>query len=529
MLLRINSFVITMTTINAPPSEQYFEHIEVTHNDILPEEECQGNLLKSVLPCSDTFITTEELTEYSDGADDHVQTGHQSAADTSRRRCMLYAILVGIAAAIAAITVVVFNQSGNTFSPQSAPAYPTSSRPSYAPVPLDENEEVSILGPDEKLLPGESVASPNERYLFEFTDAGGLKLSTSSGEVLWAVHDEVGATLSMQWDGNLVFRTASQSVAWRSTTSQHPDASLRLDNRGRLAVISSDGVTPLWMAGVPGGEYDSTTASSSSSLKFPVRGAFYYPWFPETWAVSGSPVFFDPTLGKYSNGDRTVQTAHVEALAYAHVDLAIASWWGPNSKKDRARITNLMDKSTQYGIKWTIYHEQERQRQPEVDELRADLAYLKKWFAWHEAWAHIDGKPLIFVWNKGDCDVSDRWMEASNDEWYVVVKKLDNTDCPSQPDHWHQYGPAKAVVHEEGYSFSVSPGFWQANQMAPRLPRVPIEDFRANVIAMVESGEPWQLITTFNEWGEGTAVESATEWESLSGYGQYMDVFNEIQ
>jgi hypothetical protein len=508
-------------TIDAPG--QYFAPIEVTHSGIHHEEEGHGSFLKSSLPRFDTFITSEELTESSDG---DVQTGQ--SAGKGRRRCLLYAILLGIAVAIAAITVVATSQSSPALAPQSAPAYPTSSRPSYAPVPLDENEEVSILGPDEKMLPGESVASPNGRYVFAFTNAGGLNLSTSSGDVLWAMHDDVGATLSMQWDGNLVFRTASKSVAWRSITSQHPDATLRLDNRGRLAVISSDGVTPLWMEGVPGGQYDSA-AASSSSLTFPVRGAFYYPWFPETWSVDGSPVFFNPTLGKYSNGDRTVQTAHVEALDYAHVDLAIASWWGPNAKKDRARITNLMDKSIPYGIKWTVYHEQERQRQPEVDELRADLAYLKKWFAWHESWAHIDGKPLIFVWNKGDCDVSDRWMEASNGEWYVVVKKLDNTDCSSQPDHWHQYGPAKAVVHEKGNSFSVSPGFWEANQSAPRLPRVPVEDFRANVIAMVESDEPWQLITTFNEWGEGTAVESATEWESLSGYGQYLDTLNEIQ
>lgn len=30
---------------------------------------------------------------------------------------------------------------------------------------------------------------------------------------------------------------------------------------------------------------------------------------------------------------------------------------------------------------------------------------------------------------------------------------------------------------------------------------------------MVASGEPWQLVTTFNEWGEGTQVEDAR------GYG----------
>jgi hypothetical protein len=33
-------------------------------------------------------------------------------------------------------------------------------------------------------------------------------------------------------------------------------------------------------------------------------------------------------------------------------------------------------------------------------------------------------------------------------------------------------------------------------------------------------------VTTFNEWGEGTAVESATEWASPSGYGAYLDALH---
>ena len=36
----------------------------------------------------------------------------------------------------------------------------------------------------------------------------------------------------------------------------------------------------------------------------------------------------------------------------------------------------------------------------------------------------------------------------------------------------------------------------------------------SNVAAMKASGEPWQLITTFNEWGEGTGVENTTQYGS---------------
>jgi hypothetical protein len=43
---------------------------------------------------------------------------------------------------------------------------------------------------------------------------------------------------------------------------------------------------------------------------------------------------------------------------------------------------------------------------------------------------------------------------------------------------------------------------------------------------MLASGERFQLITSFNEWGEGTAIESAPEWASASGYGAYLDALH---
>jgi hypothetical protein len=45
---------------------------------------------------------------------------------------------------------------------------------------------------------------------------------------------------------------------------------------------------------------------------------------------------------------------------------------------------------------------------------------------------------------------------------------------------------------------------------------------------MVASGTRWQLITTFNEWGEGTAVESADQWATSSGQGAYLDALHMV-
>jgi hypothetical protein len=45
---------------------------------------------------------------------------------------------------------------------------------------------------------------------------------------------------------------------------------------------------------------------------------------------------------------------------------------------------------------------------------------------------------------------------------------------------------------------------------------------------MAASKSPFQLVTTYNEWGEGTSVESATQWPSASGHGQYVDVLHSV-
>ena len=48
----------------------------------------------------------------------------------------------------------------------------------------------------------------------------------------------------------------------------------------------------------------------------------------------------------------------------------------------------LMDETIaqNYPLKWTTYHEDERDYGPTPSELREGFDYLKKWFVWHKAW-----------------------------------------------------------------------------------------------------------------------------------------------
>jgi len=180
-------------------------------------------------------------------------------------------------------------------------------------------------------------------------------------------------------------------------------------------------------------------------------------------------------------------------------------------------------------VKWTVYYEDEMKLNPSISEIQSELEYLKKWYAWHPAFAHVDGKPLIFLCNDGDCEVANRWINATNGGWYVVPKVFSKFhDYPVQPNAWHQYGPASAFLHHDGYSVSISPGFWKADEESPRLPRLNQTAWCQHVQAMVDSKEAWQLVTTFNEAGEGTLIQPSEHWPSKSGYGYYLDCLHDI-
>ena len=177
----------------------------------------------------------------------------------------------------------------------------------------------------------------------------------------------------------------------------------------------------------------------------------------------------------------------------------------------------------------------------------SDLDYIADQYAAEPGYLKIGGKPVIFVYStSGDgVGMAQRWNEAkalAKLPFYVVLKVFSGYKTINpQPDSWHQYGPATRASNQSPYSFSVSPGFWyDSGGEAPRLGR-DLAEFRNAVTQMVAADATWKLVTTWNEWGEGTAVEpgeqvvfdSSTGRDELDPAGApfknaYMDVLREL-
>ena len=313
------------------------------------------------------------------------------------------------------------------------------------------------------------------------------------------------------------------------------------------------------------------TAAAPSGLNFPIRASFYYPWFPETMTGTPNPFsYYSPSLGQYyDSSDPVVLSNHIRSMQYGGINLGIASWWGPNgqnSSKTDYRFPLLLREAKLRNFNWAIYYEK-GQLTTDPAAIAADLAYIKANYTSDPNYLKIGGRPVIFVYNTlqpaNPCDITNVWNTANRDAsvgngsayFYVVMKVFSGyAGCSPQPDDWHQYNPDSRSSAGSPYWFTVSPGFWLATEANPRLER-DVNDINsgngayfAAVRSMVSTTSyHWHLITTFNEWGEGHSVESASppnlavnshctastttlahpcSWNTASGYGAYLDILH---
>lgn len=312
-----------------------------------------------------------------------------------------------------------------------------------------------------------------------------------------------------------------------------------------------------------------------SNLTLPIRGAFYYPWF----TVSGSAPYkgawtqgtnpwtqFHPKRGYYDSSDTTTIDAHIGDMLYGKFQVGIASWWGQASKENGVFPTLLSRAQTLgTGFQWCIYYEAEGNTiagvtgspSPTTAQITADLNYLTTNYTSHPNYLHVGGKPVIFVYGGPEDDPAvttditqrtcARWNAANaaaTESWYINLKVYSGyaTDAATYPiDSFHQYAPANAVDTQSTYSRTLSPRFQRGDNALPYLAPVSRTTWQTNIRNMVAGSQDWKLVTSFNEWGEGHAVEccdrpsvfdSGTNtnrvytgigWDSVSGYGWVLD------
>ncbi len=161
--------------------------------------------------------------------------------------------------------------------------------------------------------------------------------------------------------------------------------------------------------------------------------------------------------------------------------------------------------------------------------LHGDLTYIGFRFGHDPAYLRLRGRPVVFVQAgpHDGCAMVRRWHSAGSASVYLVMPAFPGwQSCAKLAEQLVRGAPpASRRTICAGESFSISPGAWTTSEQAPAQPR-DLTVFAASVRQMVASHEPWQIVSSFNDWIAGTAIEAGGGWLSGSGFGTYLDALH---
>lgn len=266
--------------------------------------------------------------------------------------------------------------------------------------------------------------------------------------------------------------------------------------------------------------------------------AFYYAWFDDsTWSSGRSSGTPSPT---YRSADPATIDRQVAQAAGAGINAFVQSWYGPQEENNQTE-TNfrlLLDTAARYQFQAAVDVEVMGPFFGNAGSVQAALATLLATHVNHPAYFRYNGKPVIFFW---------RQQRFSAAEWGAIRQAVD----PNHTTLWIAEGTDLSYqdVFDGNHLYSIAwSGDPQAelNKWPPRLKK--IEDrlgadrvwvatampgyndlnlnransfakdraggafYRQNWAAALSSQPDMIVITSFNEWLEGTQIEPSTDY-----------------
>lgn len=286
--------------------------------------------------------------------------------------------------------------------------------------------------------------------------------------------------------------------------------------------------------------------------------AFYYGWYgnPEVsgkwnhWkdVDAGNKTIASstnwPQLGAYDSHDRKVVDQHFRWAKKAGLTGFIVSWWRQGDFHDEG-MPLMLEAARKHGMKITIYYETVPPRgSPTVEGAVGDLLYLLEKYGKDPTWLKVDGKPVFFIYGRA-------LNEIKLDGWKQVITQVNqkhpggalfigdriSEEAAQIFDGIHTYNPTgrtkgmspdqlrswakefyPMTVKTAGAKISavtVIPGY-DDHKLGRPEPR-PItsrhngQTYRILWEEAIAANPDWVLITSWNEWHEGSEIEPSAE------------------
>jgi hypothetical protein len=223
---------------------------------------------------------------------------------------------------------------------------------------------------------------------------------------------------------------------------------------------------------------------------------------------------FTPTSQPYSSDDTALIGRQARQLQSAGVQVGIVEWDGQGTHHEQTRLPAAVAAAGATNLRVTIAYEPERDGDPSATQIDADLTALGSSMS-DGAWLHIGGKPVVFVPSGAadGCATTTRWASASaRSGTYLVEQWFDGAaSCADQPDDWYAADPTAHATAHLPYSYAISPGYWPDADPTPTTAR-DLSQWHTDLVAMASSPARWHLITSFNDFVDGTSIEPTDEY-----------------
>jgi hypothetical protein len=262
--------------------------------------------------------------------------------------------------------------------------------------------------------------------------------------------------------------------------------------------------------------------------------AFYYTWFDEnTWRDDKVP---DYPVERYASRDRAAMGRHIEQAQRSGIDALMVAWYGPGqSNQTEPNLAALLDEANARGFKIGILFETDSPFFSGPGGATAALRHALEVHANHPAFLRVDGKPVIFFWRPHMWGV-ETWRNIRNEvdpgRGSIWISEGVNMAYLSVFDGHHLYSntwnpPADLNNTNQKFSRWVAEArkahsahkYWVATVMpgyndtrtgrsnAFARDREGGAYYERSWQAAINSGPEWIVITSFNEWPEGSYIE----------------------
>jgi glycoprotein endo-alpha-1,2-mannosidase len=303
--------------------------------------------------------------------------------------------------------------------------------------------------------------------------------------------------------------------------------------------------------------------------------AFYYPWYgiPDGPGGAGRTVHWGkidaanhdiaasthyPALGAYDSHDPKVIDQHCQWAKAAHIDTFIVSWWGHGDYSDRA-MPKILDACARHGLAACIYYE--TVPKPQTAEAAAkDIVRVLEKYGSYKAHLKVDGKPVVFIYGRavGQLGLTG-WLETVKlvnagyrggavligDQFSYGAARIFagvhtyNTAgslagrSPADAQKWAAATYPSWVQLADGadkiVAITVIPGYDDTKIRKPGLAveRYDGELYRVQWEEAIAADPHWVLVTSFNEWHEGSEIEPSLQYGSkyIELTGQFAERF----